>query len=145
MEISKKGKRPEFKDNIPGCFQKLIKMCWSQLPKDRPSFKTIVEQLKSDPNFITKDVEKDDYYKYIEFIDESQSTFDSTKKIIHISDYIQSKNKTFQKVKIKKHKKKKEEDIMQKITEEEKIVEKDDEIDETILKIISPLVFKKLN
>ncbi|KAK8888432.1 hypothetical protein M9Y10_039502 [Tritrichomonas musculus] len=141
MEVSKKGKRPDFTDDVPECYQKLIKKCWSQSPKDRPTFDEIAEQLKEDPDFITNNVVKEDFYSYIEFIEKSQNAFDSSKKIIHISDFVNPKNKTYQKVKIKRNKKKKDQDQM-KVIEEEKIVETEENINN--LKIIDPLIFSKL-
>lgn len=108
MDVVRNGKRPEFKNDIPKCYQDLIQSCWSHSPNDRPSFQEIVEQLKNNPDFIIKDIQNDDYHKYIDFIDQSQSSFDSKKKIIHISDYIKSTNNTFQKVKVKNLKKTKE-------------------------------------
>lgn len=41
-----KGKRPPVPE-CPASYRKLMKKCWSQKPKRRPSFVTIVEKLKS--------------------------------------------------------------------------------------------------
>lgn len=105
-DVSQKGIRPEFKNEIPECYQNLIKSCWSQQPENRPTFDEIVEQLKNDPAFITENVDKDDFHSYIEFLDASQSSYDSSKKLVHLSDFNNFNNKTYKKVSLKKMKKK---------------------------------------
>lgn len=64
-----KGERPIIKNTIPDRFKKLIEQCWSQNPNDRPDFDNIVYLLKKDQSFIIKEINKEDYEKYINFID----------------------------------------------------------------------------
>lgn len=63
------GERPKMKETISLRFQKLIKQCWSQNPDERPEFNEIVHQLKIDSEFISEEINKEDYQKYINFID----------------------------------------------------------------------------
>ena len=50
-------------------YKELIEKCWSGNPEDRPTFDEIVEELKNDPSFITKEVDKDRFLKYQQFIE----------------------------------------------------------------------------
>lgn len=69
------GYRPEFKNSVPYCYQNLIKSCWSGKTKDRPVFKDIVDELKYNEEFITDDVNKDEYLNYIDSIENFNSSF----------------------------------------------------------------------
>ena len=64
------GKMPAFKENIPKAFQKLIDRCWSKNPLERPNFEEIVDSLKNDPEFIFEGVDKEEYFNYINFVDQ---------------------------------------------------------------------------
>lgn len=44
--------RPEFNTSITDSYCSLIERCWSQDPKDRPSFEEIVNELKTDSGYI---------------------------------------------------------------------------------------------
>lgn len=143
MDVSKNGYRPEITDNIPECYQNLIKSCWSQSPEDRPSFEEIVNLLKNDPSFITDNINNDDYQSYINFLEESQVSFDSTKKLIHLSDFIKTQSKSYHKVSIKKIKKKADDQAKDKSIKE-KIVEDENEDIASEIKIINKSVYDKL-
>ena len=147
-DVGRKGKRPEFKKKIPESFKNLITSCWSQLPKDRPTFDQIIEQLKNDPSFIFEGVVREDYLSYIEFIEKSKISFDSNKKIIHLSDIVNNKSKTYQKVSINTNKKIKKElkKIVEvdKIQEEEKITESEPKTTNK-LKFVSNSTFNSLD
>ena len=97
-----KGNRPLFvneNDNDP--YQNLIRKCWSNDPKDRPTFNEIVEELKSNQNFITSDVNEKEYKMYVDYIEKSPSSFINP-GIIRIEDYIDvSATKTFSNIDIK--------------------------------------------
>ena len=77
----KEGKRPDLNYSIPASYKNLIQQCWSQDPQNRPTFNEILFQLKNNDNFITENVNKDEYLNYIKYIDEQNITFDSFKKI----------------------------------------------------------------
>lgn len=85
-EVVTKGKRPELNNKIPECYKNLICQCWSQNPDERPSFDKIVRSLKEDPNFITEKVNKEDYYYYIKYIENSHISFDSNKPKYQLDD-----------------------------------------------------------
>ena len=69
-EVVINKKRPKFDINIPYSYRRLIERCWSQEPNERPSFEVIVYQLKNDDDFITDKISREDYQKYIKFIDD---------------------------------------------------------------------------
>lgn len=77
----KNGYRPEFKTPIGKSYQNLIERCWSQDLNERPTFDQIVEELKNDRGFITENVNKEEYYKYISFIEECRSSFSSRRRM----------------------------------------------------------------
>ena len=79
--ICDEGKRPEFVVPVAKVYRSLIERCWSQDPKSRPTFDEILEELKTNPEFITDEVDSKDYFEYIKFIDEFPITFDETKRI----------------------------------------------------------------
>lgn len=85
MDIVQKGTRPEFTEQIPDCYIKLIEKCWSQDPKDRPTFDEIVHLLKTDRDFIRNNINEDDYRNYIEYIDKEQSSFCYTQQINQVN------------------------------------------------------------
>lgn len=61
-------------------YLKLMKRCWSQNCEERPTFEGIVEELKQNAEFITSDVDRSEYFKYITYIDECPVSFSETKK-----------------------------------------------------------------
>lgn len=63
-------KRPSFKKDIPRVYKTLIESCWNQDPGKRPTFESIVEHLKTEKKFITKNVNEELYRSYIKYIDE---------------------------------------------------------------------------
>ena len=79
------GYRPEFKYPIANCYKNLITRCWSADPNDRPTFDYIVNELKTNKEFILDSVDEDEYYDYIDLIESLGSSFDPTKKFKKIT------------------------------------------------------------
>lgn len=103
MEIGNavlKGIRPKIDDYVPLSYKNLIERCWDQDPKKRPSFDQIVEELKTDEDFITEFVEQEDFFDYVEYIENSKTDFDSTKNIIQIDKFVHRQTVTFKKISI---------------------------------------------
>ena len=65
------GQRPKLPSSIPDCYRELVEQCYSQNPIDRPSFDDIVIKLKENQDFITEKVDKEEYLKYVTFVDDS--------------------------------------------------------------------------
>lgn len=80
---STKEIRPEFKVEIPDCYRQLIENCWATDPNQRPTFDEIVYILKS-PAFLTKNIDKEEFFKYVNDISKYKSSYDKNKKIIRI-------------------------------------------------------------
>lgn len=95
--VTEKGQRPKFNEIVPSCYRQLIEKCWSQDPSLRPSFDEISNELKTNSNFITEKVNKDEFLKYVQYIDEYPTSFDSSKKITHLEEQIELKTNTFKK------------------------------------------------
>lgn len=85
------GIRPEFNSTIPESYQSLISRCWSQDPSQRPSFDEIVDELRSEPSFITDLVDETLFLNYVDYIDEFEKSFNKDKTILSFKDFIKNK------------------------------------------------------
>ena len=92
-EVVLKGNRPKIPSFVSNFYRQLIEKCWSQDPNERPSFDEIVDHLKNNVNFITKNIRKEDYTNYIEFIGKCQLSFDFKHQILKLDDFINAKSK----------------------------------------------------
>lgn len=88
------GYRPQFKKPIPPPYRQLIESCWSEEPKERPSFLEITKRLKEDKRFITDSVDEEKFLKYVKFIDESEVSFDSAEDIVNKDDFYKTFKQT---------------------------------------------------
>lgn len=68
--------RPKFNYMIPYCYRKLIENCWDQHKTMRPDFRSICHNLKTNPDFITENVDQDEFFNYVEMIENSQKNED---------------------------------------------------------------------
>ena len=75
IKLLKKCYRPKFTSSISDSYKKLIEECWSQEPKERPTFADIVERLKTDRGFITEEIDEDEYQKYVNYIESYKTMF----------------------------------------------------------------------
>ncbi|KAK8895588.1 hypothetical protein M9Y10_024058 [Tritrichomonas musculus] len=58
------------KGYIPKIYRDLIEACWSQNPDDRPTFSEIVDMIKNNDEFITENVDVDEFLNYIDYIND---------------------------------------------------------------------------
>lgn len=86
-----KGERPEIDSTMPDVYRSLIERCWCQKPSDRPSFESIVNDLRDNPDFITDMVDESEFIDYIDFIDAYDTTYDSKKRILTYEEFIKNK------------------------------------------------------
>ncbi|KAK8876256.1 hypothetical protein M9Y10_006451 [Tritrichomonas musculus] len=86
--------RPEIDSIIPPAYQELIVKCWSQEPSDRPTFSEIKNMLETNEDFLTDQIDRDEYYKYQDYLQEHQKTLEETGISISKDDFIR-KNKFF--------------------------------------------------
>lgn len=68
------GGRPKLPNIVPEKMRQLIEKCWSQDPKDRPSFEEIFRQLSSDFSYIDEDIDEDEINDYLEILEEARKT-----------------------------------------------------------------------
>ena len=80
-EVIQKRNRPEFKRPISDSYRQLIEDCWKDNPTERPSFDSILTRLKNDPGFIIKSVNREEFFDYVEFIDQFHSSHNPEKPI----------------------------------------------------------------
>lgn len=69
-----------FSEPICPSYSNLIEGCWSSNVEDRHTFSEIVTELKTNPNFITESINKEEYLKYIQDLNEAQVSFYPSKK-----------------------------------------------------------------
>lgn len=79
-KVSVEGKRPEIKKEVPNIYKELIQSCWNQDPDERPSFDSIIDDLKNKKEFITEKINENTFHSYIENATSSFSKY-SLKKI----------------------------------------------------------------
>ena len=110
-KISIDGFRPKISDDVPTSYRGLIESCWSQKSEDRPSFKDIVESLKSDEGFITEMTEESEFYDYVDFIDSYKTTFNKEERLLPFEDFIKNRgrNKKIKRISINSEQEEKEE------------------------------------
>lgn len=75
--------RPSFSFPISKCYRQLIEKCWLFDPNQRPTFDEIINELKTNHDFITNEIDIQKYQKSINFIDESEISFNPSNKIRH--------------------------------------------------------------
>ena len=64
------NERPEIDNSIPEAYNELMKLCWCQTIKDRPTFDEILLKLRTDPCFITNNINETEFQYYIKYLDD---------------------------------------------------------------------------
>lgn len=77
------GYRPKFLREIPSSYKNLIENCWNQDPKNRPTFKEILNQLKNNRGFITDQINEEKFRQYVNYIENSKTSFNEFVKPIN--------------------------------------------------------------
>ena len=88
-------------DDIPQPYRDLLTKCSSHIPEDRPTFESIVDELKSENIFNIKDIDVDDYLLYMKYCSRSifPTVFEADKfpilelnlgSIVNIANYTKS-------------------------------------------------------
>ena len=68
----------------------MIERCWSENPSERPTFDQIVTELKTNKKFITEKVDEKEFCEYIQFIENSENTYESTVAIPSLEEVLES-------------------------------------------------------
>lgn len=72
MSDTLEGKRPKIDASVPLVYRNLIERCWAADPDNRPSFDSIVDEIKSNHEFITDEIDENEFFDYVEFLDNSK-------------------------------------------------------------------------
>ena len=88
----KNGLRPKFEYNINDNMKDLIEKCWSQDPKDRPSFDEIFEMLSSNFSFSDETVDEDELNEYLEMLNESRNATKQENELDKLKSELTLKN-----------------------------------------------------
>lgn len=67
------GERPIFDTNIQDKMKELIEKCWSQDPKDRPSFDDVFEKLSTDFSYSFEKVDNDEINEFLKILKENRN------------------------------------------------------------------------
>ncbi|KAK8893048.1 hypothetical protein M9Y10_030307 [Tritrichomonas musculus] len=73
--------RPKLTESIPKCYKNLIEKCWAEDPDERPTFDEIIDLLKTDPEFIFKDVDMEEFINYTRIIGEEFNKKEEEKEV----------------------------------------------------------------
>lgn len=73
-KVCKQKLRPIIPKNVPTCYRNLIESCWNQNQDQRPTFDFIVNELKTNNDFVKENINKGEFQKYIRFIEDSKNT-----------------------------------------------------------------------
>lgn len=92
-----KGERPDIElVPIPESYKNLITRCWSQEPKERPTFEEIVSMLRNDKGFIIHGVNESEFQDYIQMIDDNNNKSYEEKELpIKSADFKEGKALSF--------------------------------------------------
>lgn len=82
---------PKVDSQIPICYQNLIQKCSLIDPNKRPTFDEIIIELKTNQDFL-RGVNKDEYFQYIKFMDDSQKSYESNEIFQSIEKNLHSLN-----------------------------------------------------
>lgn len=93
--------RPIIRTPIPKAYHNLIERCWDENPSKRPSFEEIITELRTNPEFITDSVDKEEYQKYIKYIDDSPKLFKSDQKIQQLEEFVNCRLCNYDEIEIK--------------------------------------------
>lgn len=87
-EIVHKNGRPNFPPNneIPIFYREIIESCWSQDPYERPSFEDIVYRLKNDQRLFNGCVRKEEFNKYVKYVDGNKEVNNKEEQKIEETD-----------------------------------------------------------
>lgn len=88
-----KGKRPKIPDSVPKQYCDLITQCWSQKPSQRPTFQQIVDRLKSDEFLSDKEIDKERFQDYVDYVKDYKYTLTKSKFIRPITEADKKKKK----------------------------------------------------
>lgn len=72
---------PELTDDILYLFREILQKWWSMNPNDRPTFNDIENEPKNNRDYIIQNIDENDFYEYIDFIDNEHSSFDINKSV----------------------------------------------------------------
>lgn len=99
FEVVARSGRPKFpeeeeeEEEVPCCFREMIEACWSQEPKQRPSFEQIVHVLKTDKRFLNNGVNEEEFFKYVDMIEHNGNQSQHEKIIENKFQKIEEENK----------------------------------------------------
>ena len=101
QRIVNEQERPKFIKPINESYKTLIERCWSQEPSSRPSFSEIITELKTNPDFITDSINKEEFQAYVKYIDESPFSFESSRRIVGLESFVRNRKEKFVELKSK--------------------------------------------
>lgn len=81
-KILNESYRPKFEVNVKEPIQKLIEECWSDDPKDRPSFDEIFDKIATKSDYFLDGVDENEFKTYVDEITGETDTTENMLKVI---------------------------------------------------------------
>ncbi|KAK8865515.1 hypothetical protein M9Y10_011071 [Tritrichomonas musculus] len=88
-----KGERPNIPRSVPSHYRHLLTECWEGDPEKRPTFKEIVDVLKSDIFVNDDDIDKKRFFEYVQYLDNYKDSVTESKFIRPKSEADKKKKK----------------------------------------------------
>ena len=90
-----KGYRPTFSESVPLNLQSLLSRCWSENPKERPSFKEIFDILLCEIQLNEESIDKEEIMKYLSILNGYHAKYSNNKNEINFVKEINDLKATF--------------------------------------------------
>lgn len=72
------------------------------MTKNRPSFSDICDRIREEPDFSKDLADNQEFFDFVEYVENIEAAFESNKQIIPISKFIKRDSKLFDRASIKK-------------------------------------------
>lgn len=87
--------RPLYECPVLYYYRQLIERCCSPDSKQRPSFDEILNELKTNPDFLDCSIDKENFLEYTQYLDEYPNKFDPNRHVTKLNDILKNEFLSF--------------------------------------------------